>query len=282
MGPCARRRSAGGAGGDHGPRGAAAAAAHHAGAGEGDDVGARARRSQPRTGRRAGGQGEARRAAAGAMSALAAIDVAVEDVSVSTGTVPTDAPEADGTFAWEATTIVVVQACGGGERGIGYTYADRSAARLVEGTLAQVVRGADALAPQRAWWAMARAVRNLGRDGIAATAISAVDVALWDLKARLLGLPLATLLGASSCAQATRRTSNGERDPQPAPRPRAAAAVRRHRRRRVPAGRRDLPQPLRRLVRQQVDVGPGRPLTGRGRRRRRGRRVPARRPHVAA
>ena len=43
---------------------------------------------------------------------------------------------------------------------------------------------------------MARAVRNLGRPGVAAMAIRAVDVALWDLKARLLGLPLATLLGA--------------------------------------------------------------------------------------
>jgi L-alanine-DL-glutamate epimerase-like enolase superfamily enzyme len=43
--------------------------------------------------------------------------------------------------------------------------------------------------------AMARAVRNIGRPGVAATAISAVDIALWDLKARLLGCPLAGLLG---------------------------------------------------------------------------------------
>jgi L-alanine-DL-glutamate epimerase-like enolase superfamily enzyme len=43
--------------------------------------------------------------------------------------------------------------------------------------------------------AMARAVRNIGRPGIAATAISALDIALWDLKARLLGCPLSRLLG---------------------------------------------------------------------------------------
>lgn len=43
---------------------------------------------------------------------------------------------------------------------------------------------------------MLRAVRNIGRPGIASMAIAAVDAALWDLKARLLGLPLATLLGA--------------------------------------------------------------------------------------
>ena len=43
---------------------------------------------------------------------------------------------------------------------------------------------------------MHRSVRNLGRPGVAATAISAVDIALWDLKARLLGVRLARLLGA--------------------------------------------------------------------------------------
>ena len=120
----------------------------------------------------------------------------VQGLSVATYTVPTDAPEADGTFTWEATTIVIVHVEGGGERGIGYTYADLATARLIEEHLTPVVCGADALAPQRAWWAMTRAVRNLGRPGVAAMAVSAVDVALWDLKARLLQLPLATLLGA--------------------------------------------------------------------------------------
>lgn len=40
------------------------------------------------------------------------------------------------------------------------------------------------------------AIRNLGRPGVTAMAISAVDIALWDLKARLLSLPLFRLLGA--------------------------------------------------------------------------------------
>jgi L-alanine-DL-glutamate epimerase-like enolase superfamily enzyme len=44
---------------------------------------------------------------------------------------------------------------------------------------------------------MARAVRNIGRPGVAATAISAVDIALWDLKARLLGSSVVQLLGAA-------------------------------------------------------------------------------------
>jgi L-alanine-DL-glutamate epimerase-like enolase superfamily enzyme len=123
-------------------------------------------------------------------------DARVDRVSVAAYTVPTDAPESDGSYAWEATTIVVVHVDGGGERGIGYTYADVATARLIEEHLAVAIHELDALAPQRAWWAMARAVRNLGRPGLAAMAISAVDVALWDLKARLLELPLARLLGA--------------------------------------------------------------------------------------
>jgi L-alanine-DL-glutamate epimerase-like enolase superfamily enzyme len=120
----------------------------------------------------------------------------VTSVSVHSYTVPTDAPEADGTLSWDATTLVVVDVEAGGERGIGYTYADVATATLIDDKLAGVVRGLDALAPQRAALAMRRAVRNLGGPGIAAMAISAVDVALWDLKAKLLGVPLAQLLGA--------------------------------------------------------------------------------------
>lgn len=109
--------------------------------------------------------------------------------------VPTDRPEADGTIAWDATTLVLVEAEGGGRTGLGYTYSDGAAAGVATGVLQQAVVGLDALDPPRAYAAMARAVRNIGREGIAATAISALDAALWDLKAKLLDLPLALLLG---------------------------------------------------------------------------------------
>ncbi len=109
--------------------------------------------------------------------------------------VPTDMPEADGTFAWEATTIVVVEVEAGGTVGLGYTYSDASIRGLLQGALAKAIEGFDALDPPRAWAAMQHAVRNLGRSGLAATAISAVDAAIWDLKARLLDLPLVRLLG---------------------------------------------------------------------------------------
>lgn len=122
-------------------------------------------------------------------------EAAVTALRASAYTIPTDAPEADGTFAWEATTLVVVEVESGGETGLGYTYADASAAQLIATTLAKAVQGADAMSPPRAYAAMQHAVRNIGRGGLVGMAISAVDAALWDLKARLLGQPLCTLLG---------------------------------------------------------------------------------------
>lgn len=89
----------------------------------------------------------------------------------------------------------MVDVAGGGRQGIGFTYASASTARLIQDLLADVVVGMDALAVTAAWETMVHAIRNLGRPGIASMAIAAVDAALWDLKAKLLGLPLATLLG---------------------------------------------------------------------------------------
>jgi L-alanine-DL-glutamate epimerase-like enolase superfamily enzyme len=120
---------------------------------------------------------------------------AIEDVAATAYVIPTDAPEADGTLAWDETTMVLVTAGAGGEVGIGWTYAAAAARAVVADVLASVVVGRSALDVVGAAEAMARAVRNIGRGGVAATAISAVDIALWDLKARLIGLPVASLLG---------------------------------------------------------------------------------------
>lgn len=123
------------------------------------------------------------------------VQAPIEELEVGAYTVPTDAPEADGTLSWDSTTIVVVHAYAGGEWGLGYTYADVATAKLIESKLGSIVHGLDAIDPPRAWAAMVRGIRNLGRPGISSMAIAAVDVALWDLKARLLGLPLCKLLG---------------------------------------------------------------------------------------
>jgi L-alanine-DL-glutamate epimerase-like enolase superfamily enzyme len=133
------------------------------------------------------------------MSTLATrIEVPLEALQVAAFTVPTDAPEADGTLSWDSTTIVVVHARAGDEAGLGFTYADVSAAKLISSKLAGVVEGMDAFAPQAAWQAMVGQIRNLGRPGISSMAIAAIDLALWDLKARLLGLPLCKLIGMAN------------------------------------------------------------------------------------
>ncbi|HVY25721.1 MAG TPA: enolase C-terminal domain-like protein [Polyangiaceae bacterium] len=122
------------------------------------------------------------------------MEARIERLRVAAHAIPTDAPESDGTFAWQRTVLVTVELTSGKTKGFGYTYADAATAKLIEASLAPVVLGRDAYAPNAAYCAMLRAVRNLGRDGIAAMAISAVDIAVWDLKARLLGLPLVELL----------------------------------------------------------------------------------------
>jgi L-alanine-DL-glutamate epimerase-like enolase superfamily enzyme len=123
-----------------------------------------------------------------------ATEVAVERLDVAAYTIPTDRPESDGTMQWDSTTIVVVHAHAGGETGLGYTYAPTAAGKLIEEKLAEAVQGKDAFAVTTAWEAMGGALRNAGRPGIGSEAIAAVDTALWDLKARLLGLPLCRTL----------------------------------------------------------------------------------------
>jgi L-alanine-DL-glutamate epimerase-like enolase superfamily enzyme len=125
------------------------------------------------------------------------VEAPIEQLEVSAYTIPTDYPEADGTFAWKETTLVLVEASAGGVRGLGYSYADVATARLIQQALVDVVLRRDAFAVPAAWQAMLRRVRNLGRPGVCSMAVAAVDNALWDLKARLLDLPLVTLLGAA-------------------------------------------------------------------------------------
>ncbi len=122
------------------------------------------------------------------------------DVQVTAGkavayTVPTDAPEADGTFFWDKTTLVVVQLEAGGHQGWGYTYAHKAAAPVARELIEEHVKGRDPFDTNSCFASMRQAQRNYGCEGIGATALSAVDMALWDLKARLLGQPLCKLLG---------------------------------------------------------------------------------------
>ncbi|SEK44991.1 enolase C-terminal domain-like protein [Streptacidiphilus jiangxiensis] len=124
-----------------------------------------------------------------------ATDPVVEALTVQVLDFPTDAPEADGTATWSSTTMVLVQARSGTASGLGWTYGAAGAASVVHDLLADSVVGRSAWDVPGANEAMTRALRNAGRPGIGGFALSAVDIALWDLKARLLQLPLADLLG---------------------------------------------------------------------------------------
>jgi L-alanine-DL-glutamate epimerase-like enolase superfamily enzyme len=120
----------------------------------------------------------------------------IRAVDVSAYEVPTETqPESDGTAVWSKTTLVLVEILAGGVRGIGYTYAGTGAARVIREVIAEAVQGLGASDTRRIYEAASRAVRNHGRGGVCAMAISAVDIAAWDLKAKLLGVPLAKLLG---------------------------------------------------------------------------------------
>lgn len=119
----------------------------------------------------------------------------IADIRVSTFTIPTATPESDGTLEWNATTLVLVEIKGGSKTGIGFTYDDTAIAKLINDTLAGFVTGRNAFAIGDCWNAMVAGIRNLGRPGISSMAIAAVDNALWDLKARILDLPLVSLLG---------------------------------------------------------------------------------------
>jgi L-alanine-DL-glutamate epimerase-like enolase superfamily enzyme len=121
--------------------------------------------------------------------------VAVESLRARAFTVPTDAPEADGTLSWSSTTLVLAEVSAGGQKGLGFSYGAGAAAAFVQELLCNAVVGMDALSPAAAWERMRAAVRNVGYPGVAASAISAVDIALWDLKARLLDVALSSLLG---------------------------------------------------------------------------------------
>src|ERR671924_839688 len=121
----------------------------------------------------------------------------VDKVEVFARAIPTDAPESDGTLEWDSTTIVIVQAYAGDTVGLGYTYTHDAAARLIEDKLAPAARGIDLEQDMsRAWHEMGGLLRNVGRPGIGFMALSAVDIALWDLKARLEERPVVELLGA--------------------------------------------------------------------------------------
>jgi L-alanine-DL-glutamate epimerase-like enolase superfamily enzyme len=120
----------------------------------------------------------------------------IEKGRVGAYRIPTDAPESDGTLAWESTTLVTVEVEGEGQTGFGYTYNHHATAVLIDELLLPLVIGTSPFDVTRNFHKMVHVIRNLGRTGLVASAIAALDTALWDLKAKILNVPLVSLWGA--------------------------------------------------------------------------------------
>ena len=120
----------------------------------------------------------------------------IERLDVATYRIPTDAPESDGTLKWDHTDVVVVHVTAGGSTGLGWSYAAKAASEMIEGILRDAVVGRSACAIEGAWAAMNHSLRNAGVPGVGSMAVAAVDIALWDLKAKLLDVSLADLFGS--------------------------------------------------------------------------------------
>jgi L-alanine-DL-glutamate epimerase-like enolase superfamily enzyme len=132
------------------------------------------------------------------VAALHRADGAIEGLDVSAYRVPTEGgPESDGTARWDSTTLVLVEIHAAGQTGMGYTFADEATASVIHRELRGVLEGADALETGRRFADLQAAIRNMGRDGIASMAISAVDIALWDLRGKVLEAPVYALIGAA-------------------------------------------------------------------------------------
>jgi L-alanine-DL-glutamate epimerase-like enolase superfamily enzyme len=121
--------------------------------------------------------------------------VPIDGGRVQVCTVPTEEKESDGTLEWDSTTLVLVRLTAGRHEGIGYTYGDRALGPLLTHRFLPLVRGWNALAPSALTRKAVHEARNVGSEGAVMMAISALDVAAHDLKAKLLGVPLADLLG---------------------------------------------------------------------------------------
>lgn len=119
----------------------------------------------------------------------------VEEVQVDFFRIPTEKPESDGTLTWSSTGMLCVQIHCQGYTGLGYSYTTEAAAQIVKKHFVELIVGRGPYPVQKRNFQMQRSVRNFGHQGVAACALSAVDIALWDLKAQLLKIPLVELLG---------------------------------------------------------------------------------------
>ena len=128
----------------------------------------------------------------------------ITEVSAACYRIPLETPLTDATHGrhdhYDLVTVFLGAA--GGHRGLGYTYTVHAGGAailaLIEHDLAPLLVGADAGHIAALWRSMWQHTHYVGRGGLAAFAISAVDIALWDLRGRARQEPLWRLLGAAA------------------------------------------------------------------------------------
>jgi L-alanine-DL-glutamate epimerase-like enolase superfamily enzyme len=120
--------------------------------------------------------------------------IPIEEIKIAAYKVPTDMPETDGTFEWDSTTLVIVQLRAGDQWGLGYSYGHIADCYIIQEYI-PFIHQANIFDNRLLWEKMLHKDRNIGARGVAANAISAVDIALWDLKAKILQVPLCELWG---------------------------------------------------------------------------------------
>ena len=124
-------------------------------------------------------------------------EISVGKVDVSAYTIPTDAPEGDGTLRWDSTTLIVCEVRAANQTGLGYSYGNEATAIVADKLAGKCLLHRSALDIPALHSSMLKHVRNDGSRGVTAMAISALDIALWDLKAKLLRISVVDLFGTA-------------------------------------------------------------------------------------
>jgi L-alanine-DL-glutamate epimerase-like enolase superfamily enzyme len=120
----------------------------------------------------------------------------INQIRVRAFKIPTPYPESDGTLVWNETVLVLVELRADGAHALGFGYADLATAHFITTHFLELLKNADSTNIPFLHEQLIHRLRNMGRPGIASMALSIVDIALWDLKARLLGIPLIQLWGS--------------------------------------------------------------------------------------
>jgi L-alanine-DL-glutamate epimerase-like enolase superfamily enzyme len=123
----------------------------------------------------------------------------ITHVRVTTCDVPLPHPIVMGELRFDSREYVVVQiGTDAGVTGIGFGMTRGApVAEIVERNLAPLLLGADPLLTEALWESLYFRNLTISGRGIFMRALSAVDIALWDIKARVAGLPLWQLLGGA-------------------------------------------------------------------------------------